>query len=156
MTKFMSKALSAVLFSLFLTACGTKVVGYDVKSVPVSEAKKEYVLSGDFLFDFNKSNLSESGKLTLSKIADELKANDVKSLTITGYTDRLGSAAYNQRLSQARANAAKQYLQSQNVQATMVAIGKGKADQIEACEGYTGKALQDCLKPNRRVVITTK
>lgn len=157
MAKFMSKFASVTLLSLLVSACGTKVVSYDTKSVPlVGEAKKEYVLSGDFLFDFNKSNLSEMGKQTLSKIADELKANNVKSATVIGYTDRLGSDAYNLRLSQARANAAKQYLISQNVGANITAVGRGKADQIEACEGVTGQALKDCLKPNRRVVISTK
>ncbi|MEG9490627.1 OmpA family protein [Mannheimia indoligenes] len=123
-------------------------------SEPVAPAPaKEYVLSGDFLFDFDKSTLTAKGKSTLNNIAREIKANGVKRLTVTGYTDRLGDAAYNQKLSEQRANTAKSYLQAQGVKANIKAIGKGKANQVKACKGETGQALKDCLKPNRRVVI---
>ncbi|AUI66190.1 hypothetical protein C5N92_03595 [Glaesserella australis] len=114
---------------------------------------KEYVLSGDFLFDFDKSNLTAKGKSTLDRIAKEIKASGASRLTVTGYTDRLGSAAYNLKLSQERANTAKAYLQSQGVKANIKATGRGKANQVKACKGETGQALKDCLKPNRRVVI---
>lgn len=114
---------------------------------------KRYTLSGDFLFDFDKATLTAKGKSTLNRISKEIKASGVKRLTITGYTDRLGDAAYNQKLSERRANAAKSYLQSKGVKANIKAVGKGKANQVKACKGQTGQALVNCLKPNRRVVI---
>lgn len=114
---------------------------------------KEYVLSGDFLFDFDKSNLTEQGKSTLDRIAQEVKSSGASRLTVTGYTDRLGSSNYNLKLSQERANTAKAYLQSQGVTANINAVGRGKADQVKACNGVVGQELKDCLKPNRRVVI---
>lgn len=121
---------------------------------PKAPAKaKEYVLSGDFLFDFDKSNLSNQGKTTLNRIAQEIKASGAKNVSIVGYTDRLGSADYNLKLSQARANTAKAYLQGQGVSANIKASGRGKANQVKACNGVQGQALKDCLKPNRRVVI---
>lgn len=130
----------------------------EVKPEPVAPAPapapaKEYVLSGDFLFDFDKSNLTAKGKSVLNNIAREIKQSGASRITVTGYTDRLGDAAYNQKLSEQRANAAKSYLQSKGVKANIKAVGKGKANQVKACKSETGQALKDCLKPNRRVVI---
>ncbi|MGX2951058.1 OmpA family protein [Ursidibacter sp. B-7004-1] len=125
-----------------------------VMQEPSAPAKaKEYVLSGDFLFDFDKSNLTAQGKTTLNRIAQEVKASGASRITVIGYTDRLGATDYNLKLSQARANTAKAYLQAQGVQANIKAQGRGKANQVKACNGVTGQALKDCLKPNRRVVI---
>ncbi|OOH88913.1 hypothetical protein BMT54_07890 [Pasteurellaceae bacterium 15-036681] len=121
--------------------------------IPAPAKAKEYVLSGDFLFDFDKSNLSSQGKTTLNRIATEIKENGASKVSIVGYTDRLGSVAYNLNLSKARANTAKSYLQAQGVKAAISATGRGKANQVKACNGVTGQALKDCLKPNRRVVI---
>lgn len=120
---------------------------------PAAPAAKEYVLSGDFLFDFDKSTLTAKGKSTLDRIAREIKQSGTKRLTVTGYTDRLGDAAYNQKLSEKRANTAKSYLEAKGVKANIKAVGKGKANQVKACKGVSGQALVDCLKPNRRVVI---
>ncbi|HGO5823502.1 TPA: OmpA family protein [Mannheimia haemolytica] len=125
-----------------------------VKEAPAPMPKaKEYVLSGDFLFDFDKSTLTSQGKSVLNNIAREIKQNGANRVTVTGYTDRLGDAAYNQKLSEQRANSAKNYLQSKGVKANINAVGKGKANQVKACKGEVGQALIDCLKPNRRVVI---
>ncbi|MDO4698680.1 MAG: OmpA family protein [Pasteurellaceae bacterium] len=128
-------------------------VAQPAPQMPAKAPAKEYVLSGDFLFDFDKSNLSAQGKATLDSIAQDLKGAGATLVTVTGYTDRLGSAQYNLRLSQARANTAKTYLQAQGVTANIKAVGRGKANQVKACHGIQGQALKDCLKPNRRVVI---
>ena len=127
-----------------------------VKEAPVTAPAKEFTLSGDFLFDFDKSVLSAKGKSTLNGIAKEIKDTGAKNVTVTGYTDRLGSATYNQKLSQARANTTKAYLQSQGVSANIKAVGRGAANQVKACKGETGQALKYCLKPNRRVHIIAR
>ena len=75
------------------------------------------------------------------------------SVTITGYTDRLGSDD-NVELSQRRANAVKSYLVGKGVAADrLIAVGKGKVDPIVHCDNSDRSALIKCLEPNRRVVI---
>lgn len=163
MMKNILKLSTVSAATLLLAGCFTaKSINYDAPAPAVEPAPapvaapvpaKEFVLSGDFLFDFDKSTLTAKGKSVLNNVAKEIKANDAKRVTITGYTDRLGSAQYNMKLSQARANTAKSYLQAQGVKANIKAVGRGKANQVKACNGVTGQALKDCLKPNRRVVI---
>ena len=76
------------------------------------------------------------------------------SVTIAGYTDRLGSDEYNVELSQRRANAVKSYLVGKGVAADrLIAVGKGKVDPIVHCDNSARSALIKCLEPNRRVVI---
>ena len=76
------------------------------------------------------------------------------SVTITGYTDRLGSDEYNVELSQRRANDVKSYLVGKGVAADrLIAVGKGKVDPIVHCDNSARSALIKCLEPNRRVVI---
>lgn len=125
----------------------------DVMPAKAAPAAKEYTLSGDFLFDFDKSTLSAKGQETLNHIAQEIKTAGTHNVTVTGYTDRLGLAAYNLKLSQARANSAKSYLAAQGVKANIQAVGRGKANQVKACNTEQGEALKSYLKPNRRVVI---
>ena len=124
---------------------------------PVSTAKT-YTLGADALFAFDRSgpnDMNAKGRESLDKLAEDINAQgNIESVTVYGYTDRLGSAAYNQRLSQRRANTVKAYLADRGIPAEKItAIGKGKADQVEPCPGLTGQALRDCLQPNRRIVV---
>lgn len=111
-------------------------------------------LSGDFLFDFDKDVLTAKGKEVVDNVAAQLKSSGAQQVKIAGFTDRLGSAEYNLNLSQRRANMVKARLAQQGVTAQMEAVGYGKANQVKACENESGKALKDCLRPNRRVEIS--
>lgn len=167
MMKNILKLTTVSAATLLLAGCFTSSsLNYDMEApavqpaapeavvpAPAKAKAKEYVLSGDFLFDFDKSNLTAQGKSTLNRVAKEIKSHGARNVTVNGYTDRLGDAAYNQTLSQERANTAKAYLQGQGVKANIKAVGKGEANQVKACNGVKGEALKACLKPNRRVVI---
>ena len=111
-------------------------------------------LSGDFLFDFDKDTLTTKGKEVVDNVAVQLKSSGAQQVKVAGYTDRLGSEAYNLNLSNRRANVVKERLIQQGVTAQIEAVGYGKANQVKACEGLKGQAEKDCLRPSRRVEIS--
>jgi len=128
-----------------------------VAPVPVPPAK--VTLSADALFHFDRSSpadLLPKGRAELDQLAQQIGDGRyaVRALTVVGHTDRLGSAAYNQKLSQARAETVKAYLQQHGVTVPIVAQGLGSQEQLAACEGVKPRTvLIDCLQPNRRVEV---
>ncbi|OOR98040.1 plastocyanin [Canicola haemoglobinophilus] len=113
-----------------------------------------FSLSGDFLFDFDKDTLTAKGVEVVDNVAAQLKSTGAKDVKVAGFTDRLGSDSYNLDLSQRRADRVKARLIQQGVNAHITAIGYGKKQQVKACNNESGKALRDCLRPNRRVEIS--
>jgi OOP family OmpA-OmpF porin len=113
-------------------------------------------VSADQLFGFNKYKLSNDGKAALDDVVTKLKAHpEFELVMVTGHADRIGSVAYNQKLSERRANAVKQYLVAQGVEdSRLQAVGKGKSEPVAECKGAKSKKLIECLAPNRRVVIS--
>ncbi|MDR6935323.1 OmpA family protein [Luteibacter sp. 3190] len=119
-------------------------------------AEGPHVLSADALFAFDSAELSLAGKDSLTEMAKSLQGQGQKlrSVRITGYTDRLGSQAYNRRLSQRRADAVKTYLVAQGLPADrVVAEGRGEADPLKGCEDAPPGRVIECLAPNRRVEV---
>ena len=123
--------------------------------VVVMPAKVSF--SAEELFDFDKSVVKPSGRMALDKFAGDLKSTKYDSIKVTGNTDRLGSHAYNQKLSEHRANAVSAYLVSAGgvPPAKIVASGVGETNPVtKDCKG--GKAtpaLIACLQPDRRVDV---
>lgn len=119
-------------------------------------ASRPRVLSADALFAFDKSELSPAGRRTVDNLAAELsgQGDKLRSVRIDGYTDRLGSDAYNQELSQRRAESVKAELVRAGVPAQRIsAEGHGKADQVKDCPDGRRAELIACLAPNRRVEV---
>ena len=112
-------------------------------------------ISAEKLFAFDKSSLKDGSRPILDEVAEKIKQHpDIELVMVTGHTDRIGSDAYNQKLSERRANTVKEYLASQGVDASRIqAIGKGESEPVVDCVGVRGKAAIDCLAPNRRVVV---
>ena len=122
---------------------------------PPPPVMKKYTLSASELFGFDSAKLGPN-QPKLDEVASTMQANsDIASVTIVGYTDRLGSNAYNQKLSEQRANSVKAYLVGKGVAANrLTAVGKGEADPVVECKEEKKKAsLIKCLEPNRRVEI---
>ena len=108
------------------------------------------------LFGFDKANISEDGKAALNEAAAKIKANpELKAVIVTGHTDRIGSDAYNQKLSERRANVVKDYMAAQGVDPSIIeTVGKGASEPVVQCTGNKKtKKLIECLQPNRRVII---
>jgi len=92
----------------------------------------------------------------LDEIAAALQADtSISNVDITGYTDRLGSTKYNQKLSERRANAVRDYLVAKGIDGNRLrAMGKGEANPIVTdCNQKKKSELIACLAPNRRVEV---
>ena len=114
------------------------------------------------LFDFDKAVVKSEGREILEeKIISGMKMHpEVKFLLVTGHTDHIGAKAYNQKLSERRANAVKAYLVKNGVAAEHIKVaGKGEsepnpeANTNQVCKGMRGKKLIACLQPDRRVTV---
>ena len=121
---------------------------------PPPQRLQRYTLSATELFEFDKATLRMPQR-KLDEIADVLARNaSIEGVTITGYTDRLGSEAYNLKLSQRRADAVKAYLVRKGVAASrLTAIGKGESSPVVECHDADRAKLIKCLEPNRRVEV---
>ncbi|WP_310460918.1 OmpA family protein [Sphaerotilus sp.] len=118
-------------------------------------------LSAHVLFAFDRRGLQDllpEGRGELDQLAAQLDRvyARVDRLELVGHTDRLGTDAYNARLSTDRTETIKAYLQQQGVKADIVAIGRGATEPLShvTCAQRTQAALAKCLQPNRRVEIT--
>lgn len=123
--------------------------------VPAPEPRLEtYTLSTAELFAFDSAEL-RMPQAKLVEIADAIKANnEPKEIVIVGYTDRIGTENYNQKLSERRAMAVKDYLVSRGVAADRLLIeGRGEANPVVNCSETNRMALINCLQPNRRAEI---
>ncbi|MCP2039950.1 outer membrane protein OmpA-like peptidoglycan-associated protein [Neisseria sp. HSC-16F19] len=122
-------------------------------------AKHRYTLGADALFAFDRSSLADlqpGGRQELDNLAAKLKQFDeLNSITVTGHTDRLGSDAYNDRLSQQRADTVRAYLVQKGLPAAKItARGMGERAPVTHCSDNLGRnALITCLQPNRRVEV---
>lgn len=108
-------------------------------------------------FEFNKATLTPSAKKQLDNVAKKLKAaTDVESANIVGYADRIGSSDYNQKLSQRRAKAVKDYLAKRGYLNTNVTEVRavGESEPSTNCDASLPKSREiACLAPDRRVEI---
>jgi len=78
---------------------------------------------------------------------------------VTGHTDRIGTQAYNQKLSERRADAVRDYLVSKGVARDKIeTLGMGKTQPVPGvtCNMTAMKELIACLAPNRRVEVEVK
>ena len=121
---------------------------------PPAPRFEKYTLSATELFAFDSAEL-RSPQPRLDEVVAALGRNrEVNDIDITGYTDRIGSETYNQKLSERRAVAVKTYLVSKGVDASRLkAQGRGEANPVVVCADKKLAALINCLEPNRRVEV---
>ncbi|MEO8902112.1 MAG: OmpA family protein [Polyangiaceae bacterium] len=106
-------------------------------------------LSGQVLFVTGKSELLPAAQDQLGQVAKALQdQGEIKPIVVEGYTDSVGSESANMTLSQARAEAVRNYLVSKGLPADKVsAVGKGKSNPVASNDTADGRAN------NRRVEI---
>lgn len=107
------------------------------------------ILNDEVLFEKNSAKLIDLAKDSLRELSAALKELDgTPSIVIEGYTDSTGSKSHNQRLSQERANAVRQFLVQEGVPPEVVsAIGFGETNPVASNSTPEGRAN------NRRVEI---
>lgn len=125
------------------------------------EAPERFDVEADALFAFDRSDLDgllPGGRGHLDAAASAIRADaTVRAVRVIGHTDRLGSDAYNQALSERRAATVKSYLQTRGVRLPIEAIGVGErqpSGMTGDCSGERATAaLTQCLQPDRRISI---
>lgn len=126
---------------------------------PAPKPSVKVKLEADSLFGFDQDSLQADGKKALDKLIMELQPVNVESIQITGHTDRLGTSAYNSKLSTRRAEAVKNYLvQAGGISANKItATGMGETQpetKPDECKGNKAtQALITCLRTDRRVEV---
>lgn len=113
--------------------------------------KVSKITVGDVNFDFDRATLKDNAVTILNSAAEQIKSqsSNVKGVMVTGYTDSTGPEAYNQALSERRANAVKDYLEGKGV-SNITAEGRGEANPVGDNATRAGRAA------NRRVEIDVK
>jgi OOP family OmpA-OmpF porin len=127
---------------------------------PAPQAQK-ITIASKALFDFDKAVLKPEGKRALdTEVISKIKEiTKLELVLVTGHTDRLGSQAYNQKLSERRAATVRDYLASQGVPKDKIeTLGMGKTQPVPGvrCEQKNRKELIACLQPHRRVEVEVK
>ncbi|MEM1135590.1 MAG: OmpA family protein [Bacteroidota bacterium] len=103
-----------------------------------------------FYFDFSKSNIKEnlSKNESFQNLITFLKENTDKNIVVIGHTDNVGKAENNLALGKKRANAVKEILTSENIDASRIEVKSlGETQPLEDNESETGR------QKNRRVEI---
>lgn len=118
----------------------------------------EITLPADVLFDFDKAELRTDALDALRELAGIIRAKARGQVTIQGYTDALGADAYNQKLSERRANAVKIWLVSREGVATkaLTASGFGARNPVAPNRKPDGSDDPDGRQLNRRVTIVIR
>jgi len=120
------------------------------KAAPAS-VKQAVVIQADALFDFDKSVLRADGKKNIDDALAKLAGVDVEMVIATGRTDSVGTDAYNQKLSERRAAAVKEYLASKGIATSKITtLGKGESQPVATNKTKEGR------QKNRRVDIEFK
>ena len=100
-------------------------------------------------FGFDSYALRSNSYTVLNRVADTLKEFDQTIVEVAGHTDSVGSASYNQKLSEQRAQAVGNYLTSRGINGERLIItGAGANHPVASNSTEAGRA------ENRRVEIT--
>jgi outer membrane protein OmpA-like peptidoglycan-associated protein len=115
-------------------------------------------LAADVLFDFNKADLRPSAQAALKRAAAVIRDRAKGEVLIEGHTDSIGSDAYNQRLSERRADAVKRWLtEVERLDGSgLVVRGYGATRPVAPNTKHDGADDPEGRQKNRRVEITVK
>jgi peptidoglycan-associated lipoprotein len=119
-----------------------------LRAMSAEEIEKSGLL-GEVFFDFDRSEIRDTDRATLTKNADALKRFDFLRVTVEGHCDERGTVEYNLALGERRARSAYDYLVSLGVPADRLkTVSYGK--EVPVCQAST----EECWQRNRRAHFT--
>lgn len=148
-----SRAKAAVTCAQPAAATATPATPAPKPSVP-----REYALETDALFEFGKAEIRASGYNAIESLVQRLLQDfsSVERIRVVGYTDPIGSAAFNKKLSQQRADVVARQISSRNipVEKGIEAEGRGPIELVKTgCGNTPTPENKNCHAPNRRVMV---
>jgi OOP family OmpA-OmpF porin len=125
---------------------------------PKPPAPREYALETDALFEFGKAEIRASGYNAIESLVQRLLQDfsSVERIRVVGYTDPIGSAAFNKKLSQDRADVVARQIVSRNIpiERGIEAEGRGPIELVKTgCGNTPTPENKICHAPNRRVMV---
>jgi len=133
-------------------------LGGKVQDLEITETDTQIriELAADVLFDFDKADLLPKARDTLKQAATVIRDRGKGAARIAGHTDSKGDAVYNQKLSERRANAVRDWFVAKEGLQTVkfTTMGFGKQQPIASNTKADGTDDPDGRRKNRRVEIT--
>jgi OOP family OmpA-OmpF porin len=125
---------------------------------PKPPAPREYALETDALFEFGKAEIRASGYNAIESLLQRLLQDfsSVERIRVVGYTDPIGSAAFNKKLSQQRADVVARQISSRNIpiERGIESEGRGPIELVKTgCGNTPTPENKICHAPNRRVMV---
>jgi len=169
MNKRLSTALSAIVLLAFAGCAATPEPAPAPPPAPAPQApppppppppapkpapKPEKVTTASTVnFDFDRYVIRPDARSKLDDLVGKLRSVNLEVVIAVGHADRIGSDAYNMKLSVRRADSVKAYLVSKGIGTSRIYTeGKGERQPVKDCKGdKKTKELIACLEPNRRV-----
>jgi outer membrane protein OmpA-like peptidoglycan-associated protein len=123
-----------------------QIEGIDVTRTDEDELK--VTVRNEILFDFNSASLRSASRDELREMADVFNKYGETTIVVAGHTDSVGSASYNDRLSDRRADTVTNYLENYGVRGARIdAVGYGESRPRASNETSSGR------QQNRRVEL---
>ena len=120
---------------------------------PVQSCGTVITLEDSVLFDFGSSELRGEASTTLTNLATVLKDSKTPKVQVQGHTDSVSDDAFNQQLSEQRAQAVSSALKSHGVTADLEAVGYGETKPVAPNENPDGSDNPGGRRLNRRVEV---
>lgn len=127
----------------------------NTERVEQSPEQTSVTLAADVLFEYDRADLTSAAAGRLDELADQLADLGPREVTIGGHTDDHGDTAYNQTLSEQRAQAVRAALEDRLDDGFTYAVtGHGETEPVTANANEDGSDNPEGRALNRRVEIT--
>jgi OOP family OmpA-OmpF porin len=149
----MMRRAAVLLAVAAMTAAPSGLAQSDLEGIPTVGVERAKVEPGDLVlrlgFTFGRADVPESVRARLDQAATVLASErTIATIEVAGHTDSVGGDEFNQRLSEARAQAVKDYLVQRGVEASRISVvGYGELQPRATNDTIEGRRL------NRRVEI---